>query len=203
MPVKDWDDPATWADQYHLFEMSNGRPTGNMVGYVRSSSIYAALQRRAIALDRTQRWRKNARLLIVGCGYGWTMEALEDLGYTNVWGSDPSTYIQSRKATETRSATQSRVRAEGISIAADRTALKTVAGGSFSGVVTEQVLESLPDSEAISFAGNVADMLSPGGTILHLIEQSGDDPDYNFKQLSQWEVLLGLGHVVRDVIEFR
>lgn len=98
MPLVDWNLKATWDLAYSFgAEGDVGHPstrTEVRLHYHRAikrpdADIKAA--RLAAALGWTA---PGPTILIVGAGFGWTAEALEDLGYTHVVGTDVSTYIQ-------------------------------------------------------------------------------------------------------------
>lgn len=52
--------------------------------------------------DALPQFNRNNDVLVVGCGYGFLMEVMTDLGATSVWGTDISPYIQANLATEAR-----------------------------------------------------------------------------------------------------
>lgn len=100
MPIADWDDPATWARWYSVSPRK--LPKKTLEGEIRLTYSRVALQphaaKRAAALEAAFGWTTavDPTIGIMGAGYGWTVEALEALGYTRVVGADISTYIQDR-----------------------------------------------------------------------------------------------------------
>ena len=76
-------------------------------------------------------------------------------------------------------------------------------GNRFDVIVTERVLSSLTDAEAVSFRSDWDEMIADiTGQIIH-IEHSqepgpGMDPDMNWKTLEQWAALLPNDTMVRS-----
>ena len=100
MPGVDWDDPAFWDQMYE----AGAEPWGHVntrdevrVHYHRCVQIQQA---RWIASHVVPLlgWTAASRVACLGCGFGWLMEALEELGITQTIGVDLSSYIQGRKA---------------------------------------------------------------------------------------------------------
>ena len=115
MPLTRWETKADWDALYEVPEPW-GHPADRepvYFGYARAifspASRYAASQ-----LVRLFAWPSETRILILGCGFGWTVEALEELGYVNVLGVDDSAYVQSAKNESDEAEIDERVRRAGL-----------------------------------------------------------------------------------------
>lgn len=94
---------VTWTKElYDLAYASDAEPDGHpntrpgiRLHYNRYV-MYPEMLRRAQQLVQILGLTQSDRILIVGCGFGWTAEALAGMGYTVV-GTDVSPYIQSNK----------------------------------------------------------------------------------------------------------
>ena len=101
MPIADWDDPATWARWYNVSARRISKPQAEQD--IRLTYSRVVLQPHAVklatALESAFGWTTAAdpTIGIMGAGYGWTVEALESMGYTRVVGADISSYIQDRQ----------------------------------------------------------------------------------------------------------
>lgn len=101
MPIADWDDPATWARWYDVSPRILSKLATD--GEIRLTYSRVVLQPHAVklaaALEAAFGWTPavDPTIGIMGAGYGWTVEALEALGYTRVVGADISSYIQDRQ----------------------------------------------------------------------------------------------------------
>lgn len=99
MPIGDWNDPATWEQYYTVLPRRISKPateTDITMHYARVALFdgkVALAQRIAAALG----WSPpGGTILIYGAAFGWTVEALEGMGYARVVGADPSQYIADR-----------------------------------------------------------------------------------------------------------
>ena len=140
-------------------------------------------------------WAKASTILVVGCGYGWGVEVLRGLGYTNAWGTDISPHIQATKALESNVPT--RVLADDVLTAAGRTAVATATGVSkWNVIVTEDMLTCYSDSEVTSIQTTLRGMLAAKGVLLHILSTTDgsypSDPRFNWKPGAAWRALLGL-----------
>jgi hypothetical protein len=98
MPLQDWDDKATWDAAYHKgAEGDTGHPGDRpevKLHYVRYVQ-YQWAANRAQSIATALGWTPpGPTIAIVGAGYGWTVEALEQMGYDRVVGLDVSAWIQ-------------------------------------------------------------------------------------------------------------
>lgn len=102
MPLKRWDTKADFDGAYGSSgdRLTGGRPTTRppiRLHYHRAT-LYPAAQRRAAKFAELFGWTAGSRVVIVGAGFGWTMEALEEiLPSIIVLGTDTSAYVQAQK----------------------------------------------------------------------------------------------------------
>lgn len=76
--------------------------------------LFPAMARRGADLVACLGLQPSDKILLVGCGFGWTIEGLIALGYTDSWGTDISAWIQSAKATSERPDIETAVAAVGL-----------------------------------------------------------------------------------------
>jgi 2-polyprenyl-3-methyl-5-hydroxy-6-metoxy-1,4-benzoquinol methylase len=95
MPVI-WDE-ATYNQAYGLGYTRASHWRNDVVGLAHHKSQLVKLE------NALPQFNRNNDVLVVGCGYGFLMEVMIDLGATSVWGTDISSYIQTNKTTEARS----------------------------------------------------------------------------------------------------
>ena len=149
------------------------------------------------------------RILIVGCGFGWTVEAFAELGYTVV-GADVSAYINNNlaidEATDIRAAIQAvgldpdtgeglqhfnRLYGDGVRTRAivlnedsknnrSRNAIRRELGGDPTIAISEDLVTSLTDVECASLQSDIA-AYGAGINIAHyMTELANPNPPFNF-----------------------
>ena len=101
MPLKDWNLPETWDAAYSIGAEGDTGHSGSRsevkLGYHRRVML-PVCRNRAIGIAQALGWiPPGPSIVIVGAGFGWTAEVLEEMGFTRVVGIDLSTYIQGRK----------------------------------------------------------------------------------------------------------
>ena len=212
MPRKTWNTQADWNARGHGYTCRIRDPAhpqfGQRIGYSRlfaqrvngpyddALTEYDQRMRNLVKLFAIAR---TDRLLIVGCGFGFLIDAFKDAGFTNVWGVDDSTDIDTRSATETRGGTlfiRDSIKGGGLS-----TSLTTTTGSaSFAWVIEESVIESYEDSEMDALL-NAAERFLGGGrplsSIIHIVMTVTDTskpnrslhPIYNQKTLKEWRAI--------------
>lgn len=221
MPTKTWDTKADFDGAYsiRLERYTGGHP--NTRAEFRGNYERRALFSTTIPqLDPTTaewanivahfNWSLTTSILIVGCGFGWTIEYLQSVGYASSWGTDTSIYIQADKDTVDpadgvkRSLDPTRIHDADVSKPNNRgqLILDTVgAGNRFDVIVSERVLTSLTDAEAVSFRNDLDEMRAdPNGVIIHIetpVSDGQQDPAMNWKSLADWKTLLPLDTIVR------
>jgi len=149
------------------------------------------------------------RIVVVGCGFGWTVEALQSLGMTVV-GCDISAHVQSSKnATEdtevddaVRAAGLDPMAGDGLTVATrlkdggprarvavlnedstsnqSRNRVKTVLGSNPTVVITEDVVISLTDTECAALQTNIARYATGVRVVHYLTELANPNPPFNF-----------------------
>jgi len=139
--------------------------------------------------------------LIVGAGFGWSVEKLNDLGYTAV-ALDTSPYVQAEKdntdeaewdallqghnaavkaIVQPRKRSRDGVRNDDISKKPNRNALKS------DWLITEEMISILPDADLIKLL-QYADDIAPN--VLHVTSTEGGNPGYNWKTGAEWRAFL-------------
>src|SRR5215212_5132222 len=82
------------------------------------------------------------RILVVGCGLGRLVEAVQATGFANIWGIDSSSYVASLWP-----ASHPRLAQLDIRTATDQQ-IRTLTGGTtFDWIITESVVEGYPPAE--------------------------------------------------------
>jgi hypothetical protein len=101
MPLKTWDNKQDWDAAYLKgAEERWGHPATRpevKLHYCRAVQMPWS-RSRATRLVAALGWQPTDRIVLVGAGFGWTAEALEELGFTSVVGCDVSRYVQDNKA---------------------------------------------------------------------------------------------------------
>jgi len=134
------------------------------------------------------------RIIIAGSGLGFTLEPFLDAGYTNIWGLDSSTYINTIKATDARG--------DVIIIDEDfknsgqlNAKLIAVTGANnFKWVITESVLESYADGAEMDDILNTAEVgLTNGEPLNQIIHMVYPIPEigqqFNRKTMLDWRAM--------------
>jgi SAM-dependent methyltransferase len=100
--------------------------------------------------------RKDTRVLDVGCGGGYALMALRELGYTNLAG------------VESDAGQVASCAAKGLGVAqvADTAAFLRSRAGSYDLLLCLDVIEHIPHGEQLPFAAALAAALAPGGTLV-------------------------------------
>lgn len=213
MTRKVWDSEADFDDAYSCRIRDPSHPQfGQTVGYGRlwagrCEGLYdddlTRFNLRAANLRRLFGIAGADRVLIVGCGLGFLIDAFHDGARANVWGVDSSGHVATKRSTETRPTTLF-VEADILSptIQTDLTAL--TGGDQFNFIVTESLLESYEDAEMAAFLDRCELLLDPAETddqIIHLIQAviprggSGGNPDesidpiYQQKLIAEWKAI--------------
>jgi len=186
--MADWNDPATWAQGYDIIGGFPGvAGFGDRLSYLDGRTYALHLARdggTGLAAYRLRLQKLGAggfspaaETLIVGCGFGWLIEVLVDIGANNVWGSDISTPIQTGlidSSVGVRADIQALVLDIDFTAPNAKSLFKAVNAGNKSGafrnVVTEHLLEDWP-IEDIDTALDACDNLRAQGqsTVYHMI----------------------------------
>lgn len=146
--------------------------------------LYPEMVRRAQAFVDLLGLTFSDRILLVGCGFGWTAEALAGMGYT-VIGTDISNYIQGNKSLSEDSDISAAIQAVGLDPASgtglthfnrlrgdgvrtratvlnedsgsnqSRNRVKNALGSNPTIAITEDIVTSLSDSECATLQTNI------------------------------------------------
>ena len=175
MPLKTYETKADYDAEYELdTEYATGHPSTRpaiKAGYDRSV-LLAEAELRASKFVELLNLRTNQKILILGCGFGWTVEALNNLGFNNVVGVDTSPYIHSELSNQYQGTSD---------ILTDEGNFKPQV------VITEHLVESYSDAELQTLLQKYASV-----TVIHLVMTTKHDPDrtdLNMKTLEQWKAL--------------
>lgn len=131
-------------------------------------------------------FQPSADVLVVGCGFGWTLEEMIAAGLNRAWGTDISPFIQASKATESAiptkilnvDVTSPTARDQFVAAGAGRTGGPPADRGKFDWIITELVMESIDPANRVAFLNALDGLLSAGGKVGHLItaKEPGDQP---------------------------
>lgn len=129
------------------------------------------------------------RILVVGAGLGFMIEAAHADGYANVWGLDDSPAMHGNPNTD-----PSVVIVDGSYGSPGGQILARLRQGTgddiFDHVVSESMAESYDDAELLSLLPWASNILAPGGDVSHLVvTDPGLDPVFNVKTLTEWKAL--------------
>ncbi len=201
MPVKTWDLKADFDGAYRInVRDASGKQTGEKANYERRV-LYSAFESQAANLVARFAWPLNSSIAIVGCGFGWSVEALQALGYPNVWGADTSLYIQAVKAQIdpadgiARSLVPDRVRDDDLmgNPGRNRFIRETIGqGGQFDVVILENLVTSLSDIEVGNATGVINQIARVAASliIIDVPTAPASDPDYNWHTVAEWDALI-------------
>lgn len=223
MPVKTWDFQSDFDGAYRIrldrHREDDPSLTGQLPAHYDRRALFSTTVPALNSIGREWtnmvahfNWPLTHSILVVGCGFGWSVEHLQSAGYTSSWGTDPSIYIQVDKDTVDpadgvkRSLDPTRIHDADVSKPNNRgqLILATVgAGNRFDVIVSERVLSSLTDAEVVSFRNDLDEMRAdPDGVIIHIEDSEvpgpGNDPAMNWKPLANWKTLLPLDIMVRS-----
>lgn len=222
--MADWNDPNTWAKAYGI---RGGRPNkmdipggfsigagfGEDLSYLDgrkftlqySDDGLSGLAKTRYALQKLEGagFTPASETLVVGCGFGWSIELIVDAGSNNVWGSDTSSLIHAGiidPNVGVRSDIQPLIFNINIEDPDAKDQFLSVAAGTNKGefrtILTEHVLEGIPQVDIPSFLSSCTDLLVSGQSrVYHMIiaMDAIDDPNLidsdiieNQWTLSEW-----------------
>lgn len=103
MPFKTWNTKADFDAAYNIGAEgdtghSNTRPEVRL--HYNRAVMYPVAATHARKMVEVLGLTPAMKIGVLGCGYGWVLEELEVMGFTNVIGTDTSTYIQSTKTSQ-------------------------------------------------------------------------------------------------------
>lgn len=100
MPFRTWATKTDWDTAYDVGVELDGHPNTRpevRLSYHRAVFIpwfRWAMPKLVAALNL----QPSQRIALIGCGFGWGIEVLNEMGFANVVGTEPSAYIQANKA---------------------------------------------------------------------------------------------------------
>jgi hypothetical protein len=112
MPIIDWNATATWNASYNIGTGSFSPSAEVRLSYHRAV-LWPEAQIRAQKFVEILSITTEDRVAIIGCGFGWTVEALVAMGYAAA-GTDVSSYIQGNKSTTEDTDYNARITAAGL-----------------------------------------------------------------------------------------
>lgn len=139
----------------------------------------------------------SIKILVAGCGYGYLLDELTALGYTDVWGCDASAYAITKAQEVLPPALAARVIQADITVRSQVNALRSAAGLSgnqrFAAVITEDVLPVLTDAEV---QAALTELRRATQAMLHIITPDSEGADrtlgLNWKTTPEWHALIGV-----------
>ncbi len=216
MPLVNFDTREDFDAQYRFGAEPEGHPPGRSeikLGYTRAM-LWEECRRRAERLVNLFGWSVDTGIVIIGAGFGWTGESLEqDFGYRDVWQVDSSSWVLEVQDKDEMGDIYHAIKlvgldprmGEGLDKAigliargggpgprrrSRRPILKSLedAGDAIRVALTEHLLPCLSDPEIL---GLISQIKSLGGGIrrFHLTGESGG-PEYNWRSLWEWKELL-------------
>jgi 2-polyprenyl-3-methyl-5-hydroxy-6-metoxy-1,4-benzoquinol methylase len=133
--------------------------------------------------------QRKQRILVVGCGFGYLVEAMMDLKFQNCWGMDNSTWIAANRATEARSDVpilEIGILDEGL---LPRLAART-GSAMFDWVVDEHILEGYLDEQHKPLIMAMNELVPDPARVIHMIQPISEgktgDPSMNWKTFDEW-----------------
>lgn len=136
------------------------------------------------------------KILVAGCGYGYTVRHLINLGI-DAWGIDASAYAVQQAST----IVPGRVTQANILIRSELTACLTFAGlktnQKFTAIVTEDVLTCLTDAEIVMA---LTELRRIGTVVFHIVNavelEANRLLQFNWKTPAQWKTVVGTESVL-------
>lgn len=192
----DWNLASSWADYYGA---------GSSAGRVGYGRVWATddgrvpldsgdLARRADALE-ARGIGTTDRIIVVGCGFGFLIEVLAGRGYTNTFGIDSSSDIESKKGVEA-SGDIVLVSEEMNGTGRVKAVLRQQTGDDeFDWIVTESVMESYDDSDVQVICNVCEGGLYNTHTFANIIHMVFEPPwpkfpgVFNEKTLAEWKAM--------------
>lgn len=195
--------------------------------------LYPEMVRRAQQLVQLLGLTTADRILIAGCGFGWTVEALVDMGFSAV-GTDVSAFIQDNKAvaedgdiaaaisavgldpTSGEGATifsqlkGNGIRTRGVVLNEDsqsvrsRNTVKQVLGEP-TVIITEDLVTSLSDNECAALQSALTKYVT-GVRIVHFLTEFANPAapfNFNSKSISEWKAVFPTSTIIADGYRFR
>ena len=191
-------------------------------------ALFPDMLRRAEFFASNFKLTADDNILIIGCGFGWTTEALTSIGIAAV-GTDTSSYVSMTKSMNEDVDISAaiiavglspvsgeglehfnRIRGDGVRTRAtilnedgntefSRIRIQNAFSGNITLIITEDVVTSLSDAECIAFQTQLEKYNVP--RICHFVtEFANPNPPFNFnsKSISDWKALFPTSTLVAD-----
>lgn len=118
MPYLDYNLWTTWQQSYDLDAEPDLGPVFRphvRLSYHRAVLYNTLFKDRADNIPQALGWLLTQRIVVLGCGFGWFVERLRAMGWTNIIGVDNSTFVQTNKSLTEEADINSAIAAIGFS----------------------------------------------------------------------------------------
>lgn len=227
MPLKTWNTQSAFDTHYDVSGEPEGHPnTRQEVRLHYHRKVMMPWFRAHIPdLIKVLGLQTSHRIVIIGCAFGWSLEVFDELGFTNVVGTDTSSYIQTSKLlsedTELNALTTARVpagevnsivaklsdrQAQPRSRLATRILNEPIANNSsrsrvrtaVGGTPHFTISEGVLESLTNAEARTLStNMRTLGGTVVHRVTYPTSIAGYNTNTPEAWKTLLTPDLIVR------
>ncbi len=136
--------------------------------------------------------KKEDRVLVLGCGFGYLVEAFIDFKFQKVWGVDNSTWIHAHRATESREDVPIiNIDASDSGIYAKLT--EETGDPLFDWVIDEHILEGYMDGQHEKIIAAMNTLTDKPSKVIHMVQPISEgktgDPSMNWKTLDEWAAI--------------
>lgn len=139
----------------------------------------------------------NSPVVVAGCGWGYLVEELLSLGFTDPWGFDASAYAISQAQAVLTAAAADRIVQADATVRADMDNLRSVAGlkgnKSFDACITEDLLPCA--SSATEVDAMLTELRYVAKNLAHIVTPRLDnvpqDPQFLWLYPDEWRALIG------------
>lgn len=198
----DFNTEKAWWDIYSLTVRNKNHPEyGNRVTYGRAyAQMVKFPQNMEITyfhdevkqLESHFSIKRTDRILVIGCGFGYLIEAMMDLKFQNCWGIDNSKWIHANRATESRADVP--ILEIGILDEGLLTHLVDLTGSVvFDWVIDEHILEGYLDDQHYNLIDAMNMLVDDSSKVIHMIQPISEgktgDPSMNWKTIDEWAVI--------------
>ena len=190
-------DQARFAANYQVRVRNPDHPQfGQVVGYSRTlaqvledpySSDLTNYVKRAQRFKDAHNPLPTDNVAVVGCGFGFLVEALMDLGVKAV-GIESSAWIKSRWSQEARADVKCLF--EDVRMVTKTQLARAGMPAAFSFVITESVLEDYPDpSQILSACENLLTPGVPKTRVVHFVYKLPPESEFVSKDINAWRAV--------------
>lgn len=205
-----WNLQSTWEALYQLRGGSYNRTT--MAKVVREGNNLYDI--RVQNLLRLGLLAGNEKVIVVGCGFGFIIEALMTEGF-DVWGFDISTYIAASVEENTNSDVAARFTQADILDPNISQIVRQLVTGQMDVCLTEDVLTVIDPVDYATFFTNCENIHKNGNRNIHFvtdafveggvkrpIPQDWIDHNMQWRTLDEWAAIVPVGHFIVSVRTF-